>query len=265
MLIVGFLLSAAIAVLAYRRDHLSETGAVAAIIVGTAVFGFGGWTWGLLLIAFFVSSSALSRLTSAAKDSAASRFEKSGRRDFGQVLANGGLATGLALLYAIVPWEGWFAAYLGVIATVTADTWATEIGTLDPRPPRLITSGRSVEAGTSGAISLYGLLATIGGAALIGLAGSLLVDLVPSWRTISVGLAAGLTGAMVDSLLGATLQAQYVCEICGEETEGARHRCGRRALKTRGLAWLDNDAVNLLASAAGGGCALALWLLTAPL
>jgi uncharacterized protein (TIGR00297 family) len=264
LLIIGFLLSATIAVLAYHRNHLSETGAIAAIVIGTAVFGFGGWSWGLLLIAFFVSSSALSRVTTARKTIAEKAFAKDGRRDFSQVLANGGIGAGLAIAHSIFPWEGWFAAYLGVMATVTADTWATEIGTLNPRDPRLITDGRQVEAGTSGAISLYGCLAMIAAATMIGLLGSLLVDLVPNWRTISIGLAAGLFGALIDSLLGATLQAQYMCDICGERTEAPRHRCGRKTMQTKGISWLHNDQVNLLASAGGGCAALLLWIVTVP-
>ncbi len=57
---LGFLLSTAIGWLAYRRNSLSKSGVAGAIITGTAIFGFGGWTWGLVLIAFFVSSTLLS-------------------------------------------------------------------------------------------------------------------------------------------------------------------------------------------------------------
>ena len=57
---LGLLLSAAIALVAYRRDSLTKSGVIGAIITGTAIFGFGGWTWGLVLIAFFVSSTPVS-------------------------------------------------------------------------------------------------------------------------------------------------------------------------------------------------------------
>ncbi len=59
-LLFGLILSSIIAVLAYRRGSLDASGALGAVIVGTLIFGFGGWVWGLTLITFFVSSSALS-------------------------------------------------------------------------------------------------------------------------------------------------------------------------------------------------------------
>jgi uncharacterized membrane protein len=59
-LLIGLILSAIISVVAYRRDSLSESGVIGAMVVGTLIFGFGGWVWGLTLITFFVTSSALS-------------------------------------------------------------------------------------------------------------------------------------------------------------------------------------------------------------
>ena len=59
------------------------------------------------------------------------------------------------------------------MAAVNADTWATELGVLSRTPPRLITSGKVVERGTSGGVSLAGTLAALGGAAVIGLAAAL--------------------------------------------------------------------------------------------
>ena len=56
---------------------------------------------------------------------------------------------------------------------------------------------------------------------------------------------------IVDSVLGATLQAQRHCDRCDEPTEQVAHRCGALTRQTRGLRWLDNDGVNAAATVAG--------------
>ena len=160
-LLYAFLLSAIIVALAYWRGSLSESGAIGALLIGTLTFGFGGWQWGVLLAVFFVSSSLLSHFKEAEKKAAAEKFDKGHRRDMGQVLANGGLGAVIATLSAFVPESTvpaavWFYLFLGVMATVTADTWATELGTLSKQPPRLITNGKTVEVGSSGGVSLLG-------------------------------------------------------------------------------------------------------------
>ena len=152
-----------------------------ALIVGTLTFGFGGWQWGVLLGVFFVSSSLLSHFKEAEKKAAAEKFDKGHRRDMGQVMANGGLGALLATLSAfvpgtVVPADIWFFLFLGVMATVTADTWATELGTLSKQPPRLITNGKIVEVGTSGGVSLLGTAVSLLGGLLIGLTAGLITD-----------------------------------------------------------------------------------------
>jgi len=271
-LVAGLCLSALIAGLAYRKEALSPSGVLGALLVGTIIFGFGGWVWGLLLIAFFVSSSILSRYRRSIKETLADKFSKGSRRDLGQTLANGGLGALLALASFIWPHPLWLPAFLGVMGTVNADTWATEIGVLSKRAPRLITTWKAVPIGTSGGISLLGTAAALGGGGLIGLLALLLIaagslfQRAPwpeglAWLPV-LGLAAGWFGSLVDSLLGATAQAIYYCDTCEKETERAIHACGQPTRPLRGWKWLDNDWVNLLSSAAGGALAalLASWV-----
>lgn len=99
---LGLLLSAAIGLLAFRHNSLTSSGVAGAMLVGTLIFGFGGWTWGLTLIAFFVSSSLLSHYRQADKLAVAEKFAKGERHDLGQVLANGG-AAGAAGLDRLFP------------------------------------------------------------------------------------------------------------------------------------------------------------------
>jgi len=268
-LLGGFALSLVIGVIGYRRGALNGSGLVGALITGTLIFGLGGWEWGTLLITFFVSSSALSFYHAREKQELAEKFAKGHRRDVGQALANGGLAALLAVLSHLLPTslsptlagEGkggvlWFVACAGAMAAVNADTWATELGVLSPHSPRLITTGRQVEVGASGGVTWLGTGASLGGALLIGLLGGLgALVLRQGWAVASALLLAatvgGLTGSLCDSLLGATVQAIYWCDICQKETERQVHRCGTQTRLLRGWRWLGNDLVNFIASAVG--------------
>jgi uncharacterized protein (TIGR00297 family) len=270
-LLIGFILSGIIALLAYRRGSLAPSGALGAMLVGTLIFGLGGWVWGLTLITFFVSSSALSHYQETTKERLAEKFAKGHRRDLGQTLANGGAGALLAVAFAVWDAPALFAAYLGAMATVNADTWATELGVLNPAPPRLITNGQVVEVGTSGGVSRLGTLASAAGALIIGLA-ALIFSLIGQlfnaggdpWRyawAVPVALVGGLLGSLVDSLLGATVQAIYYCPRCAKETEKSVHGCGTRTQQQRGWRWLNNDMVNFISSLAGALTATTVYLL----
>lgn len=266
-LLLGLILSALIGWAGHWRGSLSRSGVLGAVLVGTATFGFGGLDWGVVLVAFFLSSSLLSKFKHQQKDALAEKFSKGSRRDIGQTLANGAAGALLAVLYAQHPHPIFFAAFVGAVASVNADTWATELGVLSSSPPRLITTGKRVEVGTSGGISPGGTGAALAGAAFIGIVAGVLTGVGNrgtsfAWGLAIAGTLSGLFGSMVDSLLGATAQSIYYCDRCGKETERHPvHRCGNRTRPLRGWRWLDNDWVNGLSSLAGAGAAAALWAL----
>jgi uncharacterized protein (TIGR00297 family) len=271
-LVLGLVLSSVMGGLGYWRRSLTASGVAGAIVVGTLIFGFGGWIWGLLLITFFVSSSWLSRYRRAEKEGIADKFAKGSRRDLGQALANGGLGALLAIASAGVADPLLFASFLGVMATVNADTWATELGVLSRVPPRLITTGEIVPPGTSGGVTRLGTWASVAGALLIGAVATALTQIASllagnHWQLEVVSypllaVAGGLVGSLFDSLLGATVQRVYYCEWCGKETESPVHRCGRPTRPLRGWNWLNNDVVNFIASLLGGLVAVSLaWLM----
>lgn len=260
-LAAGFLIAVIIAYAAYHAKSLNRSGAIAAVVAGTVIFGIGGWRWAVLLLTFFISSSALTRAFKKRKFDLSEKFSKGGQRDAGQVFGNGGLATLFAGLTLLAPddprlWLGFAAA----LAASNADTWATELGVLNPHPPRLITHPtRAVEKGTSGGISLVGTLAALAGAGLIGLLAGLLNPHGISWQTMLLVTVAGLLGSLFDSLLGATVQAIYRCPSCDKETEQHPvHSCGTLTTLIRGWKWLDNDWVNFGCGAFGAVFALLL-------
>ncbi len=250
------------ALLAYLLRALTRGGAAATFAVGFVVFGLGGGRFAVPLLAFFLSSSLLSKLGAARKRSAGAFAEKGATRDAGQVWANGSVAVALVLAYALVV-HRWPIAqtrtllmlYLAALATVNADTWATEIGALARKPPRLLSNWKPAPPGTSGAISGLGLVAGAVGSAFIPLVAWTLWHLDAA-EALSVGWA-GFLGCLADSILGASVQAQYRDPATGDLTERA-HPAGQPAQRARGLAWINNDVVNFLASLVGTLCAWAL-------
>ncbi|MFB6364738.1 DUF92 domain-containing protein [Paenibacillus elgii] len=270
--IIGLAGSVLIAGAAYRKRSLSGSGFATAVLLGTLMYAAGSLAWFGTLIAFFISSSLLSKWRSKKKAAAESGYAKSGRRDAGQVLANGGLGLALCLGAALVPHPAWWAAFIGVMATVTADTWATEIGGLSRTAPRSIVSGRPVPPGTSGGVSPVGLAASAAGGLFIGAVAWALAALQPeqaAWEAsvrsaaglCVLGLVGGLAGSLADSWLGAVYQVMYRCRVCGKEIEKNRH-CEAAAVRIRGLAFMTNDTVNAVSSAFGGAVTfvLSLWL-----
>jgi len=264
-LLIGFLLAGAMGVAAWHAKSLNSSGVWAAVLTGGLIFGLGGFAWAILLVVFFISSSALSRMFKERKSSLGEKFEKGSKRDWGQVFANGGFGTILVITHAILPGQSWpWIAYAGAMATVSTDTWATEIGVLSRAAPRLITTGRVVERGTSGGVTTLGTLATVAGGVLIGLLAGAVSSEISLLTGIAVVGLAGLAGSLLDSALGATVQAIYYCPHDNKETEQhPLHRCGWPTKLSRGWPWLNNDMVNFISSVFGGGVAVGFWLLLA--
>jgi uncharacterized protein (TIGR00297 family) len=250
--LLGLSLSSLIGWLAYQRQSLSPSGVLGAILTGTLTLA-AGVPWALVLIAFFLTSSAFSKIHSAQKTAAREQFSKGEQRDIAQVFANGGIATLIAVLYLLTENANLWLPYLGAFATATADTWATEIGTLSRQTPRSIFTLKPVDPGTSGGMTFLGTLAGMLGALFIGLMGILLMelaDLQPTMEAIQllfIVTLAGTAGSLFDSLLGATLQAMYWCEDRQMVTEKSTCGDASPARLVKGWAWITNDVVNVLA------------------
>ncbi len=272
--LVGLIVSLLLAIYAFKKRELTDGGTIAAWFIGVSVFAFGGWTWLGLLVLFFLSSALLTRYKEKLKQRAYAEFAKGGTRDFWQVVANGALPSLIAVAYFLDPTPELFAAYAAVIATATADTWATELGILS-KNAWLVTTFKKVRTGVSGAVSIRGLLVSIAGAFFIAasaillnvlnnsvewsILGSIFYDqFVGGGRFLLIITFAGFAGAFADSILGATVQAAFYCEKCRTETEKTVHKCGTKTRLVRGIKQFDNDAVNFFSTFAGGAIAFAL-------
>jgi len=246
-LLLGFALASLIALIALRWGALSQSGALATIVVGTIIFGLGGWRWSPAVLFFFLSSSLLSKLGKGKKARLKDIFQKNDKRDGAQVVANG-LVPSLCVVFNLLnPQPLWYSLYLASLSAANADTWATELGVLSSSTPILITSGRPVPPGTSGGITWLGTSASLAGAMSLSVVGALLWPAYSvSLQNLAIMTGAGFSASFFDSFLGATAQGQFACPACGIRTERRLH-CGNQTKKLSGWGWMNNDLVNFLA------------------
>jgi uncharacterized membrane protein len=211
-----------------------------------------GWQGGVVLAAFFVSSNLVSRLFPAPP---AALDPKGHRRDHWQVYANGALA-GIAGAAGTVNFQLGLWLLTCVLAAAAADTWATSIGTRSTLRARLIWSRRTVPAGAGGGVTAAGTAAAAAGALFVSTVGTLatgMPGLLPAATLI------GFLGMVVDSTIGALLQGRFHCAACNTASEWKVHRCGSTTVRTSGIAWLNNDVVNFLATGSAAAAGLAAW------
>jgi uncharacterized protein (TIGR00297 family) len=250
-----------VAVVAYLRHSVTATGAVVGAGVGMVIYLSGGGFYWSILMAFFASSSVIGRITGrrgAGADrrrQAESIHAKGGRRDGVQVLANGGLAALMAAAHALSGRPLFMLGYAIAIAAATADTWASEIGVLSSRDPVSILTLKPIPRGTSGGVSPLGLVASTGGALFIGLWFAVGYVVVHGWNEVELmAMVAAITGggflgSLLDSVLGATVQAQYWDESRRAHTERRHTSAGNPNRLVKGFHYLTNDAVNALSGA----------------
>jgi uncharacterized protein (TIGR00297 family) len=117
-------------------------------------------------------------------------------RSWENVLANGAIPTICAVANPMIGWG----AYVGSIAAITADKFASELGVLGGEPISLMNL-KKTKAGRNGAITLFGSLMSLDGALIIGIAAMFLIPGLDLRKVVAIGLI-GFGGSMVDSLVG---------------------------------------------------------------
>ena len=184
----------------------------------------------------------------------ASRKRRRGEpRKLRQVLANSVPALFCALGYA-ASGDGWLLVVAaGALAASTADTWASEVGVHSKNPPVNILTREPLQRGLSGGVSPLGLAATLVGAVSSALLATLLFRAfsfaVPTGPDAFALIAAcGVAGSLLDSVLGARLQAKYRDPEAGRIVEKPPVASG--AALVSGHAWVTNDAVNFMSGVA---------------
>lgn len=266
-LAAGLLLSGLVAIISLRMRLLTVPGALGAVAVGATAFAIGGWPLWLLLMWFFGSSNLAAKVMARRARAAGAQGPQSRKRGeprrLRQVLANSVPFLACALAYAFVgnPWLLIVAS--GALAASTADTWASEVGVYSKNPPVNILTRRPMQRGLSGGVSPLGLAATFVGAATSAFLAMLLFHAFG--YAIPTGpdafffiIACGVVGSLVDSVLGARLQAKYRDPEADRIVEKPPV-CGGTVVLVSGHAWITNDAVNLIS----GLAVVALGLLVA--
>ena len=130
---IGLVLNAAAALVVLRRGSLDPGGAAASVIVGTLIIVCGGPLFWFVLMAFFVSSTAMGYVGRDKKEPLKKIHQKGGRRDMFQVLANGGVGALCALSYKLTGNPAWAIGFAVSFASSNSDTWASELGVLSRR------------------------------------------------------------------------------------------------------------------------------------
>ncbi|MCR6110444.1 DUF92 domain-containing protein [Bacillus sp. A301a_S52] len=242
-----------LAMVAWKKEALTEKGVLASVFVG-ALISIGASLAGLILLgAFFISSSILGRVLKNVN--ANNGIEDKGEtRDEKQVLANGGLAAFASIAFLVSGENMWLTGLIGSLAAANGDTWASSIGKMSPTPPTLVLSRRRVLPGQSGGTTLVGHIA--------GLLGSTFIIVVAfsmnqfnflgevSLLTWLILIVAGYVGQYNDALAGRFFQSLYKCPQCGALTEKTTH-CLLKGDLVKGWPWITNDVVNVVSTFTG--------------
>jgi len=237
---LGLILALIFSFLAFLFRRLTLDGMFAAVVVGTFIFGLGGWETVSVVLVFFITGSAISgQWQMRAPD-----IPNEARRNGLQVWANGfWLITGL-ILALIFDANVFLIGALASIATATADTWATELGSNKPSGTYLITNFDNVSPGTDGGISFQGTVAAFIGSLTIGVI-SVYVFSLQFYFFLCIFIA-GFLGSIADSYFGAFFQ---------------RNNSTVTVPFAKSKIRIDNNLVNGMATGMGGLLAIILKLL----
>jgi uncharacterized protein (TIGR00297 family) len=211
-LLVTVGLVAVLLFLSTRARMLDATGSKAAALLGLVVGGLGHWTWLLILLGFLLSSHKATKWRFDEKTALGLCESTDGHRGWTNVVANGAIP-GLICIYAYLSedWTNVVWIFGAAVAVAASDTFASEIGCLDPRV-RMITTFKPCLQGENGGFSPNGQLAAAAGSSVVAL-----LTALAWWVTVDDGqanavqftgvlAAVGWLGCQIDSYLGALLE-----------------------------------------------------------
>lgn len=196
-----------------RAKILDTNGAVAAALLGLLVGGLGHWTWLIILLGFLLSSHKATKWRFTEKLDLGLSESADGHRGWTNVVANGAIPGFMCLIAMVVQeWDIMVWLFGASVAVAAADTFASEIGSLDPRV-RMITTFKPCEQGLNGGFSPSGQLAALLGSTVVAI-----LTFIAWWLTaepdsplngpllaVILGVV-GWIGCQIDSLLGAVLE-----------------------------------------------------------
>lgn len=228
--------------IAHKLRWLSSDGALATALLGWFLVISPYPLCILPFLFFFVVGSLLSKLPSG------KRRMPSGVRSAIQVFSNGGFAAILLGFYFTTSNFTFFVAGMSALAVAFSDTVSSEIGGRRGVKTIHILTGRLVEPGLSGGVSVIGFLSGIAATVLFASFVLIIFDSV-DWKIGLIIAGIGFLGNIIDSLLGALLQVKYR-ENETKPWSDLPSNTGQN--ERRGISFITNDRVNLITTAIGG-------------
>lgn len=236
-----------IAIGAYLARALTAGGALCAFVMGVTVFWTTRAEGFLLFMLFFLSCNVVGKISKRLRKGKTEIAEKKGhRRDVMQVVANGLMTTIAALLWFFTSKTVALIMFGAAVAEATSDTFAGEVGRLSKSGPVSIRNFRPVPVGMSGGVTFLGMVGAFLSSAMIAFCWYIWFQGVSVYAAVLVCLM-GFAGAVIDSYLGASVQAHYVDPDTGMLTENDE-KDGRKLELAQGIRWVDNDMVNLMSN-----------------
>ncbi len=222
-----------ISIVLYRGGILTRKGTIAAHLLGVYLFGILGPDWGIPVAFFFVTSVIFTRINGWVHR----KMHGAGRRNIWQVMANILVGLVFSIGFLISSQLIFIYLFISVVAAVTADTWASEIGPVFHKKCLSLSGWRIAASGVSGGISVAGTLAAFTGSFLVAMLAWTVFFQGMDFQTILILAFAGFLASFVDSALGAFVEPRmnrmaYFVKRIGSESIS------------------PNDVVNMLASLA---------------
>lgn len=199
-------LIALIVLYAYRKKKIDISAVIMTAIVGFSCFFSGGVRWIVVLLLFFVFGNLVSHYKKAYKGILGC---EQAIRTWKNVFGNGGATMIFAIWNWVIPNPVWFLAMCGAMACATADTFATELGQVFSKNPRMVHTLKKVRPGETGAVSKEGFMASIFGAFIIS------IPLLVWGYSVEIFLfvvMCGFSGCVIDSLMGAILEKRKIVD-----------------------------------------------------
>lgn len=234
--LTALLINTLLIALAQRLPLLTHNGWIHAGALGTILWGCLGWRGWLAVVLYLALGSLVTKLGFAQKQAAGLAEARGGKR--GPANVWGSALTGAVLALLIGMGVGserlLLIGFAASFAAKLADTFGSEIGKRWGRTTVLITNLHRVPAGTEGAISLEGTLASVVGSALMTVL-VLALGLIASPADAALVASVGVVATLLESVLGALVQGR--------------------------VAWLSNEMVNGIQTALAALLAMGLNLL----
>ena len=240
--VVPILLTPAVIAFALKKKALTVDGIIAAIVLDIVIslsLGNFGFT---LLLAFFGLGIVADKIKRRYKKSRQNIEKRGDYRNYIQVLSNGLMPAICALIYAFTSNRIFIVAFAASLAEALADTVASGIGAISGKAYD-ICRFKPCAPGISGGVSFIGTLSSFVGSLIIAM-----LTLAFGEANLAEAIlitACGFLGAIFDSIMGSLIQVKYKCSVCNSITETTEH-CGNTTVKHSGIAFVNNDFVNLM-------------------